>query len=164
MYGYGNYYGNYGGGYYNNYESYYDPDKYITMFGASVGWGRRLHWPDDYFTFYSELSYTRYNLKQWSYFLINNGTCNNINLGLTVSRNTTDHPIFPRTGSDFAASVYFTPPYSLWDGKDYKNLASDNTSASYQDELRDKHKWIEYHKWKFRSRTYTSLTNGIKRL
>ena len=163
MYGYGNYYGNYGGGYYNNYESYYDPDKYITMFGASVGWGRRLHWPDDYFTFYSELSYTRYNLKQWSYFLINNGTCNNINLGLTVSRNTTDHPIFPRTGSDFAASVYFTPPYSLWDGKDYKNLASDNTSASYQDELRDKHKWIEYHKWKFRSRTYTSLTNGINK-
>jgi len=163
MYGYGNYYGNYGNGYYNNYESYYDPDKYITMFGASVGWGRRMHWPDDYFTFYSELSYTRYKLKQWSYFLINNGTCNNINLGVTISRNTTDHPIFPRTGSDFAASVYFTPPYSLWDGKDYEHLASDNTSATYQDELRDKHKWIEYHKWKFRSRTYTSLTNGVNK-
>ena len=100
MYGYGNYYGNYGG-YYNNYESYYDPDKYITMFGASVGWGKRLKWPDYYFTFYSELSYTRYKLKQWSYFLINNGTCNNINLGLTLSRSTIDHPIFPRTGSEF---------------------------------------------------------------
>ena len=160
MYGYGNYYGNY---YYNNYESYYDPDKYITMLGASIGWGKRLHWPDDYFTFYTELSYTRYKLKQWSYFLINNGTCNNINLGFTVSRNTTDHPIFPRTGSEFAVSVYFTPPYSLWDGKDYEHLASDNTSATYQQELQDKHKWIEYNKWKFRSRTYTSLTNGVKR-
>ena len=160
MYGYGNYYGNY---YYNNYESYYDPDKYITMLGASIGWGKRLHWPDDYFTFYTELSYTRYKLKQWSYFLINNGTCNNINLGFTVSRNTTDHPIFPRTGSEFAVSVYFTPPYSLWDGKDYEHLASDKTSATYQQELQDKHKWIEYNKWKFRSRTYTSLTNGVKR-
>lgn len=162
MYGYGNY-GNYGGGYYNNYESYYDPDKYITMFGASVGWGKRLHWPDDYFTFYTELSYTRYKLKQWSYFLINNGTCNNINLGFTLSRNTTDNPIFPRTGSDFSASVYFTPPYSLWDGLDYENLAADNTSASYQEELRQKHKWIEYNKWKFRSRTYTALVSGVKR-
>ena len=162
MYGYGNY-GNYGGGYYNNYESYYDPDKYITMFGASVGWGKRLHWPDDYFTFYTELSYTRYKLKQWSYFLINNGTCNNINLGFTLGRNTTDNPIFPRTGSEFSASVYFTPPYSLWDGLDYENLASDNTSASYQEELRQKHKWIEYNKWKFRSRTYTALVSGVKR-
>ena len=163
MYGYGNYYGNYGGGYYNNYESYYDPDKYITMIGASVGVGRRLHWPDDYFTIYSELSYTRYKMKQWSYFLINNGTCNNINLGFTLGRNTTNHPYFPSTGSEFAASVYFTPPYSLWDGVDYEHLAADRTSATYQDELRQKHKWIEYNKWKFRSRTYTSLTNGVKK-
>ena len=162
MYGYGNYYGNYGG-YYNNYESYYDPDKYITMLGASIGWGKRLHWPDDYFSFYTELSYTRYKLKQWSYFLINNGTCNNINLGFTISRSTIDHPIFPRTGSEFAVSLYVTPPYSLWDGKDYEHLAADATSATYQQELQEKHKWIEYNKWKFRSRTYTSLTNGMKR-
>lgn len=162
MYGYGNYYGNYGG-YYNNYESYYDPDKYISLFGASIGWGKRLHWPDDYFTFYSELSYTRYRMKQWDYFLINNGSCNNINFGITISRNTTDNPIFPRTGSEFSASVHFTPPYSLWDGVDYENLAADKTSATYQDELSRKHKWIEYNKWKFRSRTFTSLTNGPKR-
>ena len=162
MYGYGNYYGNYGG-YYNNYESYYDPDKYISLLGASIGWGKRLHWPDDYFTFYTELSYTRYRMKQWDYFLINNGSCNNINFGITIGRNTTDNPIFPRTGSEFSASVHFTPPYSLWDGVDYENLAADKTSATYQDELSQKHKWIEYNKWKFRSRTYTSLTNGPKR-
>ena len=164
MYGYGNYYGNYGNyGYYNNYESYYDPDKLITILGASVGWGTRMHWPDDYFTFFAELSYTRYKLKQWDYFLINNGTCNNINLGLTISRSTINHPYFPSTGSEFAVSAYFTPPYSLWDGVDYEHLAADKTSATYQDELRRKHQWIEYNKWKFRSRTYTSLTNGVKR-
>lgn len=164
MYGYGNYYGNYGNyGYYNNYESYYDPDKFITILGASVGWGTRMHWPDDYFTFFAELSYTRYKLKQWDYFLINNGACNNINLGLTISRSTINHPYFPSTGSEFAVSAYFTPPYSLWDGVDYEHLAADKTSATYQDELRRKHQWIEYNKWKFRSRTYTSLTNGVKR-
>ena len=164
MYGYGNYYGNYGyGSYYNNYESYYDPDKYITMLGASVGWGTRLRWPDYNFTFFTELSYTRYKLKQWDYFLINNGTCNNINLGVTLGRSTINHPYFPTSGSEFSVSAYFTPPYSLWDGKDYEHLAADRTSASYQDELRQKHKWIEYNKWKFRSRTYTALTNGAKR-
>jgi len=160
MYGYGSYGNNY---YYNNYDSYLDPDKYITMLGASIGWGKRLHWPDDYFTFYTELSYTRYKLKSWDYFLINNGTCNNINLGFTFGRTTTDNNIFPRSGSEFAFSVYLTPPYSLWDGVDYQDLAADRTSASYQDELRQKHKWIEYNKWKFRSRTYTSLTQGAKR-
>ena len=160
MYGYGNYgYDRY----YDNYESYYDPDKYITMLGGSIGWGMRLHWPDDNFTLYSELSYTRYKLKQWDYFLINNGTCNNINLGFTLGRNTTDNSIFPRQGSEFSASVFLTPPYSLFDGVDYENLAADRTSATYQQELQQKHKWIEYNKWKFRSRTYTSLTDGAKR-
>ena len=54
MYGYGSY-----NNYYNNYESYYDPDKFLRMYGVSIGWGKRLHWPDDYFTLYGELSYTR---------------------------------------------------------------------------------------------------------
>lgn len=163
MYGYGSYYGGYDYGYgYTNYESYYDPDKYITLLGASVGWGKRLHWPDDYFTIYGELAYTRYNLKNWSYFLINNGTCNNINLAITLGRNSTDNQLYPRFGSDFSLTVSATPPYSLWDGVDYASLADDQTSASYQRELQEKHKWIEYHKWKFRGRTYTALTGGQK--
>ena len=159
--GYGSY-GNYGNNYYN-YDSYYDPDKYITLLGGAIGWGTRLHWPDDYFTFYGELAYTRYKLKDWSYFLINNGTCNNLNIGLTLGRNTTDNPIFPRIGSEFSLSVSFTPPYSLFDGIDYEHLANDRSSARYQDELQQKHEWIEYHKWKFRAKTYTTLTNGQKR-
>ncbi len=167
-YMYGNYgYGNYGynngyGGYYN-YDSYYDPDKYITLLGASVGWGKRLHWPDDYFSLYGELSYTRYKLKQWSYFLINNGTCNNIALNLSLSRGSSMNQIFPTFGSDFSFTVSLTPPYSLFDGVDYEHLAADPNSSTYQSELEQKHKWIEYNKWKFKSRTYTPLTNGEKR-
>ena len=158
LYGYGNYNGyNYG---YNNVSSYYDPDKYLRMYGVSVGWGRRLRWPDDNFSLSAELNYQMYSLKDWQYFVIADGVCNNINLSLTLGRNTVDHPYFPRSGSDFSLVTAVTPPYSLWDGKDYANLAKNSYSPGYKDELSDKHKWIEYYKIKFRSRTYTSLTPG----
>ncbi|MBR7134063.1 MAG: BamA/TamA family outer membrane protein [Bacteroidaceae bacterium] len=156
MYGYGNY-NNYG---YNNMSSYYDPDKYIKMYGFSIGWGRRLRWPDDFFTFSAELNYQLYSLKDWQYFLITDGNCNNINLSLTLSRNSVDNPLFPRRGSEFSLTTSFTPPYSMFDGKDYKNLASNPKSPTYKAELREKHKWIEYYKIKFKSKTYTSLTGG----
>ncbi len=158
LYGYGNY-NNYGYGY-NNMSSYYDPDKYIKMYGFSIGWGRRLRWPDDYFQFSAELNYQLYSLKDWQYFLITDGHCNNINLTLSLSRNSVDNPLYPRSGSEFSLSASFTPPYSAFDGKDYANLAKNPKSSTYKDELRDKHKWIEYYKIKFRSKTYTSLTEG----
>ena len=156
LYGYGNYNG-YG---YNNVSSYYDPDKYIKMYGASLGWGRRLNWPDDNFSFSAELNYQVYDLKNWQYFLITDGICNNLNLQLTLGRSTVDHPYFPRQGSDFSLAVSATPPYSAWDGKDYANLATNVNSPYYKDELSDKHRWIEYYKIKFRSKTFTSLTSG----
>ena len=157
LYGYGNYNGGYG---YNNMSSYYDPDKYIRMYGVSVGWGRRLQWPDDNFTLQAELNYQLYSLKDWQYFLISDGNCNNINLTLSLGRSTVVNPFFPREGSDFSIVASATPPYSLWDGKDYANLAKNPSSPSYKSELREKHKWIEYYKIKFRSKTYTSLTEG----
>lgn len=160
LYGYGNY-NNYG---YNNLSSYYDPDKYIKMYGVSIGWGRRLRWPDDHFNFSAELNYQLYSLKDWQYFLITDGECNNINLTLTLARKSIDNPYFPRRGSEFSLSTSFTPPYSAFDGKDYANLAKDTKSATYKSELRDKHKWIEYYKIKFKSKTYTSLTNGTYNL
>ncbi len=159
LYGYGNYYNGYNYGY-NNVSSYYDPDKYIKMYGVSIGWGRRLRWPDDNFTLSAELNYQIYSLKDWQYFIITNGVCNNINLSLTLGRNTVDHPYFPRSGSEFTLVASATPPYSVWDGKDYSKMATNMNSPAYKDELREKHRWIEYYKVKFRSRTYTSLTPG----
>ena len=155
LYGYGN-------SNYNYYENYYDPDKYVMLFGISIGWGKRLRWPDDYFMLSAELSYTRYMLKNWQYFMMSNGNCNNINLGLTLSRSSSDNPIYPRKGSEFIMSVTLTPPYSLFDRKDYANLASNSNSATYNKEMQEKYRWIEYHKWKFKSRTYTALGNGNK--
>ena len=159
MYSYG--YGSYGSSYYN-YDSMLDDDKTMTVFGASLGWGKRLRWPDDYFQFSASLGYTRYMLRDWQYFYIHNGNCNNINLGLTLSRTSTDNQLYPRRGSEFMASVTITPPWSLFDGKDYSTLAKNTTSATYEDELQDVYRWIEYHKWKFKSRTFTALTSDQK--
>lgn len=147
---------------YYNYSDYYDPDKYVKMVGASIGFGKRLRWPDDYFTFTAEFAYTRYMLKSWEYFLITDGNCNNVNLSLSLQRNSTDHPFYPRKGSEFLFQVTLTPPYSLWDGKDYKNLATNYESSTYQAEAQEKYRWIEYHKWKFKFRNYTALTSAVK--
>ncbi len=156
LYGYGS------SSYYNSYENYYDPDKYIQLFGASIGWGKRLRWPDDYFQLTASLSFTRYMLSNWRYFLISTGNSNNLNLNIALTRSSTDNPLFPRRGSEFELSLSITPPWSMFDGKDYENLARNSQSATYQREQQEKYKWIEYHKWKFKSRTFTSLTNGAK--
>ena len=185
MYGMNSYYGgNYG---YNNYASYYDPDKSFQMYGASIGWGKRLRWPDDYFQLKAELGFQRFILKDWSYMYIklNNGeymttgNCNNLSLGFTLSRFSSDNPIFPRHGSEFTASVHFTPPYSLFSNKDYSTYGKDNYDEAVidacsfvviistygkdnYDEAASIYNWIEYHKWKFKAKTYTALTSGQK--
>ena len=152
--------------YYNNYDSYLDDSKYMNTFGLSVGWGKRLRWPDDYFQLSATLAYQRYMMKDWQYFHITNGNSNNINLSLALTRTSTDNPLFPRHGSEFALTVTLTPPWSLFDGKDYQNLATQQTySADYnlfQQQQAEKYKWIEYHKWKFKNRTFTALSNAQK--
>ena len=168
MNNYYNYYGGYGSynsGYYD-YTSMMDDDKYIKLFGASLGWGKRLRWPDDYFQLGVQLSYTRYMLRDWSYFIISNGNCNNINLGVTLSRTSTDNQLFPRRGSEFMASVTLTPPWSVFDNKNYGALATAETYNTdidrYNAELQDKYRWIEYHKWKLKTRSFTALSGGQK--
>lgn len=155
LYGVGNSYNNY-------YENYLDPDKYVKLLGVSVGWGKRLRWPDDYFQLSVELAYQRYMLKNWQYFIVTNGNCNNLNLGITLSRVSTDNQLFPRRGSEFMASLTITPPWSAFEHKDYKNLAVNPESPTYTAEQQEKYRWVEYHKWKFRAKTYTALTNGQK--
>ena len=158
---YYNFYG-YGSSNNFNYENYLDPDKYVELFGISVGWGKRLRWPDDYFTLSAEVSFQRYMLKNWQYFIVTDGNCNNLNFSLSLSRTSTDNQLFPRRGSEFLASVTITPPWSKFQKKDYANLATDPQSPNYKDEQQEKYRWVEYHKWKFKARTFTALTNGQK--
>ncbi|MBR3618971.1 MAG: outer membrane protein assembly factor BamA [Bacteroidaceae bacterium] len=165
---YNNYYsmlygmGNYNSTYYNNYSNYYDPDKYIEMIGVNIGLGKRLTWPDNNFFLTATLGYTRYMMKEWEYFIIQNGNCNDISLTLSLSRRSVDNQMFPRRGSQISASVSATPPYSLWDGVDYEHMATSYMDANYQRDMSRKYKWIEYHKWKFNSRFFTPLGSKSK--
>ena len=154
-YGYGNYN-------YNSYENYYDPDKYIKLLSVYAGWGKRLSWPDDYFTLSLQLQYQRYMLRNWRYFLMPTGTSNNLNLTVALNRTSTDNQLFPRRGSEFSASLTITPPWSKWDGKDYAHLATNPNSPNYSKEQQEKYHWIEYHKWKFKARTFTALSSSQK--
>jgi len=155
-YGYGYGYG-YGSDYYqNSISNAYDPNKVLQMVGVTVGFGKRLSWPDDYFTFQTDLSYNWYYLKNWEYlYYMNNGTSNSIVLGLTLARNSIDNPLYTRRGSQFSLGLQLTPPASLFGKKNWEALARENTVES----KKEMYKWIEYWKLKFRARTYTPLTD-----
>lgn len=155
-FGYGGMYG-YGSDYYqNSYMNAYDPNKVLQMVGVSVGFGKRLKWPDDYFTFQTELSYNWYYLKNWDYlYYMNNGTSNSLVLGLTLARNSIDNPLYTRRGSTFSLGLQLTPPASLFGKKNWEALSKENTTES----KKEMYRWIEYWKLKFLSRTYTPLTD-----
>ena len=158
---YGGYYGGYSGYYDQSYyqaqlENAIDPSKSLQMAGINFSFGKRLSWPDDYFTFMLDLGYQAYILQDWDYlYYMNNGVSHSITLGATLARTSIDNPIYTRRGSQFSLSATVTPPYSLFDGKDYKTLSQQNTEASRQEMYR----WIEYYKIKFKSRTYTPITS-----
>ncbi len=162
--GYGGSYGGYGGssygGYDNLYQLNYDPEKYMRTLGASIGYGKRLNWPDDFFTFYGELSYQRFMLSDWypQMFPMTEGQFNNISLNLTLSRNSIDNPIFTRSGSSFSLGLKVTPPYSAMNGGKVNGKSYSDITMTNQ----DRYRWIEYHKWTFTGKTFTPLDASNK--
>ncbi len=120
----------------------------LTISGGAIGLGRRLKWPDDYFTLYHELSFQNYSLNKWTgTFLFTDGSSNNFSFSQTIARNSVDGFVWIRTGSQLNFTVQLTPPFSLFDEKtDYKNAIAT-----------EKYKWIEYHKWKFSAASYKSV-------
>ncbi len=156
-YYYGSSYGNYYDNYYNSMQYEIDPDKYMRTLGVSVGYGKRLSWPDDYFTFYGELSYQLYMLKDWYQILypLGDGNYHTISLNLNISRNSIDNPIYTRSGSTFTLGVQLTPPYSLFrKDVDYASMEIPERYAEYD--------FIEFHKWKFSAKMFTPLTQNEK--
>lgn len=171
--------------------AYQASSEYFKVTGGSVGIGTRLKWPDDYFTLYHEVSIQNYLLRNWSsgYFLFTDGQSNNFSYKITLGRNSTDQIIYPRTGSNFSLSVQLTPPYSMFKGNNFwvysaskanaletKYIAyykKNNTSyteedaSDYakdrvsQDQIADKYKWIEYHKWTGRAQWYMALVQNL---
>jgi len=124
----------------------------LQVHSISVGLGRLLEWPDNYFTLTNSLSYLRYILNNYSSGLgFSNGVANSITFNTTLSRNSIDNPMYPSQGSTISLSVTLTPPFSLWRNIDY-------TTATPA----EKYKWIEYHKWMFDAKYYLPLDNKKK--
>ena len=135
-------------------ESEADPDKHLRTFGVSLGYGKRLSWPDDYFSFYGELSYQMYMMKDWPYMILTDGISHNFALNLQLSRSSIDNPIYTRRGSQFTLGLKITPPYSLIKGTTDAEYAQMTTSEKYN--------LLEYHKWKFSGKVFTPLSADSK--
>ena len=133
----------------NAYYIWQSATSYFRSYGISVGFGKRLSWPDPYFTFYGELAYQHYGLKNYSSFIMQNGKANMLSLRLVLQRNSTDQPIYPRRGSDISVSLQITPPFSAMDGKDYSN-----PNMTEQ----ERYRWSEFHKWQFKAQWFQALT------
>jgi outer membrane protein assembly complex, YaeT protein len=131
-------------------------DGYQSMVidGASIGLGKRLSWPDDYFSIYGELNYQRYNLNNYTVyaFLFDNGKSNLLSFTTKLTRfSTGPNLIYPESGSSFTLSLQATPPYSLISGENMKNVSD-----------QEKYKWIEFHKWTFKADYYYPITKNNK--
>ena len=126
------------------------PKMKIT--GVTVGLGKRLQWPDDFFTLHQNITLKKYNLDEWTNFSsLGSGTAYNYSYNFSLGRNSVDQPTFPRRGSNMKLSVQLTPPYSLFDGiEDYSNVPDI-----------EKFKWVEYHKWNIGANWFSSLADKL---
>lgn len=124
----------------------------LKVTGIGAGLGNRLKWPDDYFTLYYGADFQRYNLNNYGQQLLGlsfgDGILHNVNARITLGRNSTDYPIYPRRGSLFNITGEFTPPYSLWNDKNYADISD---QAKYE--------WLEYYKIKVNSSWFTEIFN-----
>ncbi len=120
--------------------------------GVTVGLGRRLEWPDNYFSLTNSLSFLVYNY--YNYFGSSSlpaiGTTYDLNLNTTLSRNSIDNPMYPTTGSTISLSMILTPPYSQW------------RDPSYYNDVKTKYKWVEQHKWMFDAKFYLKIFGSSK--
>lgn len=128
-----------------------DKRSSMSIIGMSLGLGKRLKWPDNYFSMYRNINYNYYELNKYAAFQFfdqGSGFANDLNLGVNVSRNSVDQPIYPKQGSNFVLDMKFTPPYSLLNNKNYAELSAT-----------ERYKFIEYQKYKITAEWFTQLTN-----
>lgn len=137
----------------NSYYFYLNDDQRMEVYGVGAGIGTRLKWPDNQFVLYNELSAQSYKLTDWDYnFIFKDGISNNLSWKIRLQRNSTDQPIYPRSGSDFQLGLQITPPYSLFRPKDTDYQAM--TDA-------ERYRWIEYHKWTFKASTFNKIVGDL---
>ena len=146
-------------------------EEYMEVYGFAAGIGKRLKWPDNYFVLYNQLSWQTYKLQDWQYqFMFDTGISHNLSYTLNLSRNSTDQQIYPRQGSNFSASVQFTPPYSLLRKEGlagYDKYGNEIKATNWKEidynlqTSEERYRWIEYHKWSFKGEVYAKLVGDL---
>ena len=123
----------------------------IRITNASVGVMNRLKVPDDYFYMSNTIMYQYYYVKNYSAFIsFSTGESHAISYIWGLGRNSTDAPIYTRTGSDVAFSLQLTPPYSLFGNKNYEDMTN-----------QQRYKFLEYYKWKLNIKQYVNIVDNL---
>lgn len=141
--------------FYSNGFSYdKDDEKYssLNIFQGAVTLGKRLKWPDDYFSLSQSINYKHYTLHNYSSLNtgFTEGTSNELAYNFILARNSYDNPIYTRSGSEISLQVAATPPYSLFSNKDYSSL-----------EAAERYKWIEYYKVNLRGAWMMNIIGDV---
>jgi outer membrane protein insertion porin family len=129
-----------------------DPLKQKFMnTGVTLGIGKRLQWPDDFFNVRYQISFQQYRMQNmdggfYGFPTGFQGVSYNPSASIELTRSSVADPIYPMSGSKFTASIQATPPISLLDGKDYTNMA-----------LTEKYRWAEFYKFKLDAEWYTPI-------
>ena len=146
-------------GFYNrfNLSTFAADPRRLTILQGSVSLGTRLRWPDDNFVFRTGINLQTLDLNNWSQLFVtdegqsvNEGYYNNFSLSLTLARSTINDPLFPREGSNISLTAQLTPPYSLFNDRNYQAL-----------DPAERFRWLEYHKWRFDAEWYTPLAGKL---
>lgn len=116
-------------------------DAHFNSTSLSFSLGKRLKWPDDYFSLSNSLSFQLIDVKNLPFYGYPEGQSVSAAFVTNFSRNSIDNPTFPRSGSSFSLTASLTPPYSLFGGNN-SNL-------------------IEYHKWMFDASWFTPITSKL---
>ncbi len=122
----------------------------LGLTGVTVSLGRRLTWPDDFFTISNSLGYLRYDRTGVYNQGQTRGSSHSFTFNTTIARNSADNPMYPRTGSNLSLSASFTPPYSLL-----------GSNIDYNDPNANVYKYLEYHKWNFDMWYYMKLVGDL---
>jgi outer membrane protein insertion porin family len=132
-----------------------DKDQNLSIVGVTLGLGRRLQWPDDYFQLSHSISYQNFSLNNYGFRvgtdILSNANLNNLSYEVKLIRNSSGPSlIFPTYGSEFSIGAKLTIPYSLFNNKEYSNIS-----------LAEKYKWMEYYKLSFKGKWYTAFTDKL---
>jgi outer membrane protein insertion porin family len=126
----------------------------LAINGVNLSLGKRLRWPDDYFSLLSSLNIQRYDL--FNYTLITGSSfgrdqtySNSVALNTTFSRSSLNNPTFPTTGSSLSLILNLTPPYSLF--RKNNNFSNDN----------ERFRWVEFHKWNLDASWFVPLAKNL---